>query len=397
MCICNGPWKIIDTGDEYYQDCLSSCPSGFTTEEISNQCIEIKEPSTIINIISTNLIKEITDKITNVETTNIIKYSSTELVNNKISTEINNKVSTELMNNEISTDINNKLSTELVNNQISTEISIDIDPNPHKDSNCPVKYKNICYPECPLDTCLTQQDPELKTCIKIESTMQVFNEICFDNFNELTNNIKSLSETGEIISTDSGIIIRGYSTNSKNEKTENKNANYSLVYLGDCENKIKSFYNLPNDTELFILGIDSPNKDTTSSINVYNYGVYLENGTLLDHKEACKEAKIAISTPIKNPDLIKLDEAVYFSDLGYDIFDENSQFYKDTCSSASIDGNDIVLSDRKKDFYSEGISLCNDSCTYNQIDLDSKRFTCECDLSYNYPEKRTNENNNEEK
>ena len=169
------------------------------------------------------------------------------------------------------------------------------------------------------------------------------------------------------------------------------------MYLGDFENKIKSFYNLPNDTELFILGIDSPNKDTTSSINVYNYGVYLENGTLLDHKEACKESKIAISTPIKNPDLIKLDEAVYFSDLGYDIFDENSQFYKDTCSSASIDGNDIVLSDRKKDFYPEGISLCNDSCTYNQIDLDSKRFTCECDLSYNYSEKKTNENNNEEK
>jgi DNA ligase-4 len=124
--------------------------------------------------------------------------------------------------------------------------------------------------------------------------------------------------------------------------------NYSLVYLGDCEYKLKSYYNLSNNTELFILGIDSPNKDAASSINVYNYGVYLSNGSLLDHNEACKESKISISSPIKNPDLIKLDEAVYFSDLGYDIFDEKSNFYSDTCSAASIGGNDIILSDRKK-------------------------------------------------
>ena len=164
-----------------------------------------------------------------------------------------------------------------------------------------------------------------------------------------------------------------------------------MVYLGDCEFKIKSFYHLPNNTELFILGIDSPNKDILSSTNVYNFAVYLENGTLLDHSEACKESKIAISSPIINSDLVKIEEANYFSDMGFDIFDESSDFYNDRCAAASIGGNDIILSDRKKDFYPEGVSLCNDSCTYSKVDLNSERFVCECDLNYNYSKKDGNE------
>ena len=226
--------------------------------------------------------------------------------------------------------------------------------------------------------------------------MQVFNGICFENFEELTSNIKSIAESGQIISTESGVIIHGYSTSSDDNSNEDKDSNYSLVYLGDCEYKIKSYYHLPNDTELFILGIDSPNKDFSSSIGVYNYGVYLENRTLLDHNEACKDTKIAISSPITNPDLVKLDDAAYFSDMGYDIFDEGSNFYKDQCSSAAIDGNDIVLSDRKKDFYPAEVSLCNDSCVYSQVDLNSKRFTCECDLSFNYSQKMKKEKDNDE-
>ena len=41
--------------------------------------------------------------------------------------------------------------------------------------------------------------------------MKVFNGICFENFDEITNNIKSMSEKDDIIETESGIIIRGYS------------------------------------------------------------------------------------------------------------------------------------------------------------------------------------------
>ena len=198
-----------------------------------------------------------------------------------------------------------------------------------------------------------------------------------------------MSENDDIISTDSGIIIRGYSTN--NDDNINTEANYSIVYLGDCEDKIKEYYHLDEDTELYILGIDSPNKNESYTTNVYNYGVYLENGTLLDHSIACKDTKVSVSSVITNPDLIKLDDASYFNNLGYDIYNESSSFYTDNCAPASIDGNDITLADRKKDFYPSDVSLCNESCSYSNVDLETKRFTCECDTFYN-----DTENNNEE-
>ena len=208
----------------------------------------------------------------------------------------------------------------------------------------------------------------------------------FENFESLTKNIKTMSENNEVIEAGSGIIIRGYSINEDEESIE-EDAKYSLVNLGDCEYKLRSYYNLSNDTELFILGIDSPNKDNSASTNTYNYGVYLEDGTLLDHINVCKESKISISSPIINPELVKLDEAIYFYEDGYDIFDKNSEFYSDICAPASINGNDIILSDRKKDFYTSNVSLCNDSCYYSQVDFNNKRFICECDLVYNFSEK----------
>ena len=80
------------------------------------------------------------------------------------------------------------------------------------------------------------------------------------NLETITNNIKSLSDNNQIFSTESGIIIRGYSTKNENNNIEN-NEKYSIVYLGECETKIREYYNLSETIELYILGIDSPNKN----------------------------------------------------------------------------------------------------------------------------------------
>ena len=366
ICICdttNGVWSNINHENENFQQCLTSCPEGYIPEDITKQCI-----------IQNSQFSTVTPN-DGIDLTPDIDHSSEGDYHSDIN---DNSVS----DNPLSDGINNA-------NQNNNE-NINNNPNvPNENNNiCKAKYENNCYSECPSGTCLTQEDPELKTCVRIGSNTQIFNGICFENFMEITRNIKSLADRGEIISSDSGVIIHGYSTKPNEGNCEDKNTNYSLVYLGeDCEYQIKSHYNLSNDTELYILGIDSPNKDAKSPINVYNYGVYLKDGTYLDHNEICKESKIIISSPITAPDLIKFEDALYFSDMGYDIYDENNKFYNDQCSSASINGNDIILSDRKKDFFPSDVSLCNDSCTYNQIDYNSKRFSCECDLSYNFSQK----------
>ena len=351
ICICdtsNEVWINNNENKPYYQECLSSCPTGYSPEEITNHCIKINETPTEKIDLST---------IKNQEE-NPVQFSSIQVTNED----------------------------GIIINEPTSDNENDNDNN-----LCPVKYENRCYSDCPSGTCLTQDDPNLRTCkrIETESNIKVFNGICFEDFNDLTKNIKSIAENHDTITKESGIIIHAYSTFSDNK--DNADEDYSYVDLGDCEYKLKIYYNLSNNTELFILGIDSPNKDLSSPVNVYNYGVYLEDGTLLDNNKACKESKILLSSPITNEELVKLDDAIYFSDLGYDIYDENSDFYNDNCASASINGNDIILSDRKKDFYPSSVSLCNDSCYYNQVDLSSKRFTCECDLNYNYSQKETDE------
>ena len=263
--------------------------------------------------------------------------------------------------------------------------------------NCLVLYNNKCYSSCPKGTCISQKDSKLKNCISKEKNMTVFNDICFENLDKIITNIKNISENNEEISTENGIIIHTYSTSTENIVIPN-GKNYSVLYLGECEGVLRNYYNLPKNINLYILGIDSPNKNINSSTNVFNYRVFLENGTQLDHINVCKNEKVIISSLIVNIEKIKYQNASYFSDFGYDIYDENNAFYTDICSGAYIDNNDIILKDRKKYYYPENISLCNESCNYIGVDFDTQRFTCECEISYNYSlgNNKNKNNNNEE-
>ena len=281
--------------------------------------------------------------------------------------------------------------SETENNELIYPEEYDKNPD-----NCHVIYNNNCFNKCPEGTCINENDPTLMFCVKIKENVRVFNGICFTGIEEIVNNIKAVSENNEIITTDSGIIIRVYSTKSEDTNFQ-MDTQFSQIDLRECENKLKEYYNLPEDTELFILGIDSPNKNRNSSTSVYNYEVYLENGTKLEYSTACKDVKITISSAIKQPDLVNIEDANYFNDYGYDIYIQNGTFYTDICAPASIRGNDVTLSDRRKDYFPSDIVLCNDSCSYISINFTIKRFTCECDNNYNYSLIYEAENIEEEK
>jgi len=266
------------------------------------------------------------------------------------------------------------------------------DPN-----NCSTVYNNQCYSHCPDGTCLTPNDINLVYCVPIEAGVAVFNDICFVNLEQIVYNLKNISENNHTISISPGISVNVYTTKNDNNFTST-HSNLSIIYLNECEGLLLDYYNLTNDTILYIIGIDSPNKNKSYVVNVYNYGVFLESGYQLDHINVCKDSSITISTPIKDSDSIKLEEAAYFSNLGhgYDIYDINNTFYNDICSPASIDGNDITLRDRLKDFYPSEYNLCNESCEYNSTDLANQRFICVCDLVYNYSDYENNTKSEEE-
>jgi len=259
-----------------------------------------------------------------------------------------------------------------------------------------VSSKNEINSYCPENTCISSDDKELEECIPIKPGVKVYNNICFKGLDEIINNIKKISDNNEVISLDNGIVINVYNSKKSDNIEITSETNYSIVYLGECENLLKKYYNLSESTEFYILGIDSPNKNKDTSTNVYNFEVYLDNGTKIEYLNACKDETIKISSAIIDKESVKLENASYFSEFGYDIYDDQSSFYTSNCAPVYIDGNDITLNDRKIHYYPNNISLCNQSCHYIGVDYNSKRFICECELNYNFSEINNNSKNIEE-
>ena len=208
--------------------------------------------------------------------------------------------------------------------------------------------------------------------------MKVFNDICFEGLEKILENIENFTP----ITSDNGITINGYSAEDNMDQLIKENPNLTFVDLGDCGSELKSAYSLPFDTKLFILAIDSPEFSRNSSINKFDYEIYLNNGTQLKDLSPCFGLKLSVSSNIIDTESVKLSKAIEFNNLGYDIYNESNVFYTDVCSPASEDGNDITLSDRKKN-YLPNVSICNEGCEYDYVDYENERFICKCEVDKN--------------
>jgi hypothetical protein len=414
ICICN----IINSDINWNKttlneiECLNACGEGYEPESLTHKCIERCNPNKDFNfndecyknncppgtkLNSTE--EENGKKICICENLYIIKNNYMICLNDYMqSTMLEN---TESKNEDISTimessDGNDNIQstkqerTESKNEDIniiikSSDILKIVYPDDYyKDpEQCLSVYENKCYLRCPENTCLTIEDPNLVYCIPILSETYIFNDICFFDFKQIINNIKNISENIQTISVSPNISINVYTTKTANNFSL-AHTNSSIIFLNQCEQLLLDFYNLTNDTILYIIGIDSPNKNKSYVIDIYNYGIFLENGFQLDHLNVCQNEKITIISPIVDTDSIKLKEAKYFSDFGYDIYNASNIFYTKYCAPASINGNDITLNDRKNDFYPSDYILCNESCEYTDINFTTNRFICECNLSYNF-------------
>ena len=160
-----------------------------------------------------------------------------------------------------------------------------------------------------------------------------------------------------------------------------KHSNLTYIYLDKSNEIIKNAYNLPQDTKIYILVIDSPNFNNSSPINMFNFEIYLENGTQLEDLSAIYDSKILVSSSIKNPEMINYGKSKEFNQLGYDIYNKSDIFYTDNCAPASDNGNDITLNDRMKYYYPSNVSLCNEGCEYNNVDFETQRILCECNIN----------------
>ena len=181
--------------------------------------------------------------------------------------------------------------------------------------------------------------------------------------------------------------------NELNSINEGNNNNLSMIDLGDCADLLKQEYNISDEDNLIIFKFEKIT-NVASEKNV-QYEVYDPVTLKQLNLSICKNS-IDLYIPIT---LNNKTQSLYDSlkESGYDLFNENDAFYTDICTPyESEDGTDVLLSDRKKDFYNNNDTLCQANCQYSSYSSNSKYLKCECnivssDIDTAQPEKFTGE------
>ena len=74
----------------------------------------------------------------------------------------------------------------------------------------------------------------------------------------------------------------------------------------------------------------------------------------------------------------------------------NNSFYQDICAQyTSVNGTDVLLSDRKKHFFNDTQTACQKDCKYSEYSAETKFLKCECSINKEEiePEKTKTDNN----
>ena len=186
---------------------------------------------------------------------------------------------------------------------------------------------------------------------------------------------------------DEDFILKGSNityqiTNSNNQKNADKNADNSIIDLGECEKIIKRNISYEDDpTPLIILKIDIKKEEIKS--NMVKYEVYNPYTKKRIDLEICSDIKIKIISPVE----LTSEETIIYDDLknqGYDRYDENNSFYNDICTPyTSENGTDVILIDRKNYYYDKNATFCENYCIYKGINTDIQKVVCYCDVQNN--------------
>ena len=196
----------------------------------------------------------------------------------------------------------------------------------------------------------------------------------FELFSEQLKNIDS--DYNEIIEGEN-IIYHMTTTEEQNYYLDNNlYSNISSIDFGDCEKILQKEYQI--DEPLIIIKVDIKRNDTISTQVEYQaYNPYTLEILNLSY---CDNVKINIYPPIKL-DKETYDLLIHLREQGYDLFNSNDDFYNNLCSPYnSYNNTDVLLNDRRNDFYIHNITLCEENCEYEDINIESLKVKCNCDI-----------------
>ena len=154
-------------------------------------------------------------------------------------------------------------------------------------------------------------------------------------------------------------------TTIENQKNNIVN-NMTSIYLGQCEDLLRSHYNLTKNVTFYMKKIDV--KQEGINVPKIQFDIYYKNGSNLVKLDLspCDTSKIIFSVPTKlSTDIDKLNAS--------------SEYYNNKCYSAKSDkGTDIITKDRQKEFVENDLTLCQENCDFTFYNDTSERANCSC-------------------
>ena len=236
--------------------------------------------------------------------------------------------------------------------------------------------KNICVEKCSIN------DFEEGKC-KLNYTLEIpENKTEIDKDQDILNNIKEELMNGYNISViDSGdVVIKNEETgvtisisSSENQKN-NRDKNVTSINLGECENKLKTKYNISSTEKLYILKIDIEQEGM--DLPKIEYEVYypLYNSSLVKlDLDVCNDTKIEFFYPS-------------YMKGNLDELNASSGFFNDICYTyTSENGTDLSLTERQNNFVENNKTKCEENCEFIEYDELNNKVICSCIVKLNLP------------
>ena len=273
--------------------------------------------------------------------------------------------------------------------------------------NCTSIYKmrlrKECYKECPKGISKEKDKTSLEcdiicpinspfelvedqSCVDSCSIMERSEKLCItNNIGNMTNlQIQAIIHDDiisdlvnkfnySIISDNYSLLIEEKNTTYEiiTTKNQNKNNKTSNINFGRCESILKEYYAIPENDPLYILKMDAYIEGKMGPIVVYEVFYPLDSKNLVQLDiSICEGETIGISyyLELENPEL----------------YDKNNPIYNDICHPyTSVDGVDMTLSGKQKDYQNNNKSLCEENCEYIGYDKLDKLVKCNCDVKDN--------------
>ena len=220
------------------------------------------------------------------------------------------------------------------------------------------------------------------------------------NVNSLSQSINNYLGNGKIYNLPESKIIIGNnisieltSVKLELEKLNNllsgvkpANNNASILDLSQCSAILKKKYGLKDEEDLMIIKGDIISQLTNQQYlgNDVEYQIFSSSlGAFLPLQD-CKEAGVpaVIKSLLNYTNLLgSFQSKLSGLEQGYNQFDVNSPFYNDICTPFTNEyGTDVLLDDRRNDYFTEENNFCQDGCSFTGYDETLGYFSCKCPI-----------------